>query len=54
MTKEKISKNIAIKTNSIKIGNLRININSNFYPAKKLDDILYSIVILKLKEKSIQ
>jgi len=53
MPTEKILKSSAAKTNSIKIGNLRININSSFYPAKKLDDILFSIVTSKLKEKSI-
>jgi len=40
------------KTNSIKIKNICINIKSNFTATKTLDDILFSIINAKLKEKS--
>ena len=35
-----------------KIGNITVNVRSNFYPEKSLSDILFSIVSARLKEKS--
>ena len=36
---------------SMKIGNLRVNIRSRFYPKKSLCDIMFSIASARLKEK---
>ena len=40
------------KCSSLKINNLTVNIKSRFCSEKSLDDILFSIVSTKLKEKS--
>jgi hypothetical protein len=40
------------KISSLKINNLTVNVKSRFYHEKSLDDILFSIASLKLKEKS--
>lgn len=39
-------------TTSLKVRDLKINIKSNFLAEKRLDDILYSIANVKLKEKT--
>ena len=39
-------------SNVVKIGDLRINIKSNFAANKKIEDVLYVVASVKLKEKT--
>jgi len=53
MSAKKLPKiNCEQECTSLKINNLTVNIKNNFYPDKRLYDILFSIVNLRLKEKS--
>lgn len=48
----KSSFKLEAKTNSLKVKDIRVNVHSNFNSEKRIDDILYSIANVKLKEKS--
>ena len=52
MTSETTIKSSGVKTTTRKIGNIYIHINSQFDPKKRLEDILFSVANLRLKEKS--
>jgi len=41
-----------IETNTLKIGDLRVNVKSNFDSKNNLSDLLFSIASLKLKENA--
>ena len=41
------------KTTSLKIGELKVNIRSSFYPDKSLYDALFAITSMRLKENSV-
>ena len=47
----KLSSRAETKNNSIKIGNIRVNIKSNFDSDKSLENIMFSLVNKKLNEK---
>jgi hypothetical protein len=40
------------RTNVLRVGDLNVRVKNRFYPDKSLYDILFSIVNLRLKEKS--
>jgi hypothetical protein len=52
MSKEETIQKFEYTRNTLKIGDLRVNINSAFIPKKSLHDILYTIASVRLKEKS--
>lgn len=48
MNQEKINQTI---TNTYKAGAYNVVVNSNFQSDKKLSDVMYTIAVLRLKEK---
>jgi len=50
--KDQLTTNYGYTTHSMKFDKLTVNIKNCFYPEKNLFDILFSIAINRLKEKS--
>jgi len=51
-TQSPLPNELTYQDSSLKFGALRVNVKSFFYAEKSLYDILYSLVSVKLKEKS--
>ena len=52
MANEKKPKNCEVKTSSVKVGNVTVNVTSQFKSEKNLNEIMYAIINTILKEKS--
>ena len=52
MAEEKKPANCEVKTSTVKVGEITVNVTSRFISEKNLNEIMYVIVNMSLKEKS--